>query len=120
MDCWGSSLRITCILSPALTIGALGLGPSLIGRPGAKLLLGPKFFFLMRRKCSLSGWYMAPRQPHWHMCPLPSPQRDNGVFACRGVYAVHPPVSVIRRNLLAMRQAHTRDDDLVASLLLSE
>ena len=103
-----------------------GLEPSLIWRPGAKLLLGLTVS-LIRRNRPLSWeavnflvlpkhvFYSAPGEPHQYICPLPSPQEENGVFNFSGVYAVHPVC-----HLSGVRQGHTTDADPAASFLLSK
>ena len=92
-------------------MGALGLEQSLIWRPGleqsliwragAKLLLGLTVSLIRRNHPLLweavnflvfpkHVFYSAPGEPHQYICPLPSPQEENGVFNFSGVYAVHP------------------------------
>ena len=111
LDCWGSSHCMTCIFAPGLPVGALGLEQSLIWRPGleqsliwragAKLLLGLTVSHIRRNRPLLweavnflvfpkHVFYLAPGEPHQYICPLPSPQEENGVFNFSGVYAVHP------------------------------
>ena len=101
VDCWGSSHYMTCILSPGLPVGALGLEHSLIWRPGAKLLLGLTLFLIRRNRPVFQEavnflvmpkhvFYSALGEPHQYICPLPSPQEEKGVFNFSGVYAVQP------------------------------
>lgn len=92
---------MTCILSPGLPVGALGLEHSLIWRPGAKLLLGLTLFLIRRNRPVFQEavnflvmpkhvFYSALGELHQYICPLPSPQEEKGVFNFSGVYAVQP------------------------------
>lgn len=82
-------------------MGALGLEQSLTWRPGAKLLLGLTVFLIRRNRplfweavnflvLPKHVFYLAPGEPHQCICPLPSPQEENGAFSFSGAYAVHP------------------------------
>lgn len=50
----GEASSCDCCTPGDCPISALGLEYSLIGKPGTKLLLGPRFFFLIGRNLSLS------------------------------------------------------------------
>ena len=128
VDCWGSSHCMTCILSPGLPVGALGLEHSLIWRPGAKLLLGPTLFLIRRNRPLFQEavnllvmpkhvFYSALGEPHQYICPLPSPQEEKGSSTSAGYMQSSPCVSYQEWSAGHERQGHTTDADHAASLL---
>ena len=99
---------MTCILSPGLPVGALGLEHSLIWRPGAKLLLGPTLFLIRRNRPLFQEavnllvmpkhvFYSALGEPHQYICPLPSPQEEKGSSTSAGYMQSSPCVSYQER-----------------------